>query len=173
MKKIMFLLFLGFVGLNAAHATTYKLNEPALDLAFETSEDVTFLVKHLIDGEYDVFESYIAQDSEKNATVGAILAFAGPVAGYVVGWVAALIVGALTGGFAIFCTPLFYIPMMLPYHRFYLGTGGNGFKIGALYCVTLNWCGFLSFIDGIMILIDDADGSKYIENPKYVMWAGN
>jgi hypothetical protein len=61
------------------------------------------------------------------------------------------------------------VGILIPIHRLYLGTGDETFKVVALYCVTLAGCGFITLIDGIMLL-SDSQGSKYIESPKFIMW---
>lgn len=61
------------------------------------------------------------------------------------------------------------IGILVPIHRLILGTGNQAGKIIALYCVTLSGCGFILLIDGIMLLMD-SQGSKYIDNPKFIMW---
>lgn len=61
------------------------------------------------------------------------------------------------------------VGFLVPIHRLILGTGNQGGKIIALYCVTLGGCGFITLIDGIMLVIDGS-GSKYIDNPKFIMW---
>ncbi|MEZ4722996.1 MAG: hypothetical protein R2813_14065 [Flavobacteriales bacterium] len=166
MKQTFFLLLFLIVNI-AASANNYKLDESNLNVLFESSCDISYmltsseLMKHGIES--------AAAAGEKRQVVGAIIAFVGPVGGYIVGTIAYFVFAVATLGLGAYCFPIFYIPIFLPYHRWYLGTNGNGANVGLLYCVTLNWCGVLSFIDGIMLLIDDTE-EKYIENPQYVMW---
>ena len=77
----------------------------------------------------------------------------------------------LAGAVAI-ASVLFGVGLLIPVHRFILGTGGHNFKIFALYCVTLDCGGFLTLVDGIILLTDDSK-KKYINNPKWFMWASN
>lgn len=61
------------------------------------------------------------------------------------------------------------VGILIPIHRIILGTGNETAKVIALYCVTLGGCGIITLIDGIMLLIDSR-GSRYIDNPKFIMW---
>lgn len=63
------------------------------------------------------------------------------------------------------------IGVLIPIHRIILGCDGSEVRVSALYCITLGGCGWLPLIDGIAILTDQT-GKRYIENPKFLMWAG-
>jgi len=55
-------------------------------------------------------------------------------------------------------------------HRFYLGTEP---LTGVGYVVTSLCCGFgmlISVIDGVVLLVNSKDISKYINNPNFFMW---
>jgi hypothetical protein len=58
---------------------------------------------------------------------------------------------------------------LIPIHRIVLGTGGETAKIIALYCITLSGCGFITLVDGILLL-SNASGTEYVENPSFIMW---
>ncbi len=55
-------------------------------------------------------------------------------------------------------------------HRFYMGTET---LTGVAYILTAGGCGIVVTIDWIMLLIGliDDDISKYVDNPKFFMWA--
>jgi len=52
-------------------------------------------------------------------------------------------------------------------HRLYLGTKPLTF-VG--YIVTLGGLGVISFIDFVMILVENRDISKFVNNPQFFMW---
>ncbi|MGD1845593.1 MAG: TM2 domain-containing protein [Salibacteraceae bacterium] len=56
----------------------------------------------------------------------------------------------------------------LPIHRIYLGTSGGTI---AAYILTCGGFGVLPLIDGLVLLIDD-DPYRFIDNSKFLMWAG-
>ncbi|MES2837455.1 MAG: hypothetical protein V4667_08025 [Bacteroidota bacterium] len=58
---------------------------------------------------------------------------------------------------------------LIPIHRIVLGTGGETAKIIALYCITLSGCGFITLVDGILLL-SNAGGTEYVENSSFIMW---
>lgn len=61
-----------------------------------------------------------------------------------------------------------FIPIGI--HRFYLGTET---LTGLGYIATSFCCGFgtlVSIIDGIVLLVNSHDISKYIDNPRFFMW---
>jgi len=154
--KLITTLFL-ILGISVAgYSSQYEIDEQAIDASFEASQDVSYM---LGTPEMDINFSLIAADEEaaKSQMTAAIIAFASIVIPYVV--------FTVTGGLGV----VLFIATMLPWHRLYLGTGGNTGKIFGLYCITLDWCGWLTFIDGVMLLLDDTE-TKYVEHPKYVMW---
>lgn len=52
-------------------------------------------------------------------------------------------------------------------HRFYLGTAP---MTGVGYILTCGGCGIVSFVDFIVLLLDNKDISKYVDNTKFFMW---
>jgi len=52
-------------------------------------------------------------------------------------------------------------------HRFYLGTET---LTGVGYILTCGGFGIVAFVDFIVLLVDNNDISKYINNPKFFMW---
>jgi hypothetical protein len=75
----------------------------------------------------------------------------------------------LVAGIVALASWLLAVGILVPIHRLILGTGNQAGKIIALYCVTLGGCGFITLIDGIMLVMDGS-GSRYIDNPKFIMW---
>lgn len=55
-------------------------------------------------------------------------------------------------------------------HRLYLGTETGTFLA---YLFTLGGCGIISLVDFIVLAVGliDEDVSRYIDNPKFIMWA--
>ncbi|GAB5537994.1 MAG: hypothetical protein Salg2KO_00970 [Salibacteraceae bacterium] len=169
MKSLLSTIALALFFLSAtAGSANYRMNLDPVDKAFEASENITQFL--YIGANLDHFSSNApAEDKAKSQTTAAIIAFVVGVAGSGAAWTIFWIASVATGGIGtLFCWPILIAPL-LPWHRFYLGTGGENFKLGALYCVTLNWFGWLGIIDGIFLLIDETD-SKYIGSPKYIMW---
>jgi len=67
----------------------------------------------------------------------------------------------------ILCITLGYLGI----HRFYLGTKP---LTGIAYILTGGGCGILVAVDWILLiieLIEDGNGAKYIDNPKFFMWS--
>ena len=142
MKLLTLLLTLVLITGSTAYASKYKLDEKAIELAFDQSENITQQL-----GVIDFYSTMsntasISDDSMDKQKVAAIVAFAEWVLG---------------------------IGILIPIHRIILGCDGQELKVIALYCVTLGGCGLLPLIDGVMLLVDDTK-SRYIENPKYLMW---
>ncbi len=67
---------------------------------------------------------------------------------------------------------LAFVVGQLGIHRIYLGTAPLTF-VG--YILTAGGCGIVAFVDWIVLLIGAADDdiSKYVDNTKFFMWAGN
>ena len=153
---------------NTSIANPYKLDESDLIAKFDQSTDISAFIAT---PELLEYSTMVAE--AKSESIAAIIAFGSLVAPYVFSYIYQTAFIA-SGGAAIVGYPVLVAvdcALMFPWHRFYLGTGGQDVKVGLLYCVTLDWCGLLPLIDGIMLLIDD--GSTYIDNPKYLMWTGN
>jgi hypothetical protein len=155
-------------------ANQYQINDANIDAQFEQSESLNHLWNVSLDYtsafDTDIDLSLSAAAAEKSQKTAALIAFGSVL----VPWVVTVVFGltaSVTGVAAIsWMGSLINIAIsIVPWHRFYLGTGGENLKIWALYCVTFRWCGVLPIIDGIMLLMDDS-GEKYYDNPKYLMW---
>jgi hypothetical protein len=127
----------------SSHAAKYKLDEASISKAFETSVDITQQIG-IINRNlgFDSPSSTKMDDPSNKQTIAAIIAFAEWFLG---------------------------IGVLIPIHRLFLGCDGKEIKVVALYCITLGGCGLLPIIDGIALLVDDSK-SRYIDNPKYLMW---
>jgi TM2 domain-containing membrane protein YozV len=53
-------------------------------------------------------------------------------------------------------------------HRFYLGTE---VLTGIGYILTCGGLGIVNLVDFIVLIVDNKDISKYVNNPKFFMWA--
>lgn len=173
MKHILTLLFASLLTFQVS-ANQYQINEERIDAEFEQSEclnhlwNVSLDFTNAMNTELDLALSSAA--AEKSQQTAAFIAFGSVV----VPWLISIVfnvTAAITGVAAInwLGSVLNLAITIIPWHRFYLGTGGENLKIWALYCVTLRWCGVLPIVDGIMLLMDDS-GEKYMDNPKYLMW---
>lgn len=164
MKFLLTVSLLWTVSTGFARTSTYHLNQDKVDLAFTLSEDIGSSIMS------SSFFTNAEGAKEVNNTTAAIVAFATVIAPYIVytGW---WIVTAFTGGLGIIFLPIAVVfagAAGLPWHRYYLGTNGETAKIMALYCVTLNWFGWLPIADGVFLLLDKEDSFK--NNPDYLMW---
>jgi len=128
----------------ASWADNYHLNESKLDQAFESSVDVSndLSVTSFFESSSVESNAMLADGGMDKHTLGAIICFAEWFLG---------------------------VGILIPIHRLYLGCGDKTIKVVALYCVTLGGCGLLPIIDGIMLIMDQG-GTKYIDNPKFLMW---
>ena len=61
------------------------------------------------------------------------------------------------------------IGLFIPIHRLYLGVGDGMGKILLGYICTGSGCGIILLVDAISLLMD-SEGTKYIGNPKFLMW---
>lgn len=168
MKKIVsaLLLMFCFSFLTKANSDVYHLDEASLEDLFTNAEDITSQYLLMLNsGVFNQLETNgILEDDNKQMTAG-IIALASFIVRWgsgffawipIVGWITWVGVSVLT---------------IVPWHRLYLKAGGQEFKMVALYCVTLGWCINAHHVaDGIFLLLDESK-SKYINNPKYVMWA--
>ena len=158
MKKLFVLIAL-FVGTSAFAGSSFRLDERAIESMFDMSEDMTVLL-----GVNNPFNTSKFTDNPDVQTA-AIIAFV--TTG--VRWFAGSIFWIPYVG--LLATPLLSIASIFPWHRYYLGTGGEGFKLSVFYCATLGWCiNAHHVVDGIMLLTND-NADSYIDNPRYVMWA--
>lgn len=167
MKKILTILSLVyFITFTVkVSAETYHLNENYIEYAFATAEDITSQYLLIING--DLFNDLNVQkiEGDDKQMVAGIVA----IASFFIRWGASAllwipIVGWIGGG-------IVWVLAIFPWHRMFLKAGGQEAKIALLYCITLGWCiNAHHVVDGIFLLLDESK-SKYINNPKYVMWA--
>ena len=61
------------------------------------------------------------------------------------------------------------IGWFIPIHRLYLGVDDAMEKILIGYICTGSGCGIILLVDAISLLMD-SEGTKYIGNPKFLMW---
>lgn len=130
---------------SASFAGNYHLNESKIDQAFESSVDVSndLTISSFFNTATSAESNMmLAEGGMDKHTLGAIICFAEWFLG---------------------------VGILIPIHRLYLGCGDKTIKVVALYCVTLGGCGLLPIIDGIMLIMD-AGGTKFIDNPKFLMW---
>jgi hypothetical protein len=144
----------------------YYLDESSIEDSFNQSEDITSQYMLMLSS--GVFNQLGSNeklgDDNKQLTAGIIA-----IASFFVRWGSGIIAWIPYVGF--FTWIGVSILAIVPWHRIYLKAGGQEFKNVALYCVTLGWCiNAHHVVDGIFLLLDDSK-SKYINNPKYVMWA--
>lgn len=175
MKKIIsiFALILCVSFCTKADSNQYFLNEEVIEASFNNAEDITSQYLLMLNG--GVFNqlgnSNFAED-DKQVTAGIIA-----LASFVVRWGAGFFAWMPVAGWLWIPVAGWFmwagvaILSIVPWHRLYLKVGGQELKIVALYCVTLGWCINAHHVaDGIFLLLDESK-SKYINNPKYVMWA--
>lgn len=131
-----------FVNVNASN-NKYHLNEEQIETAFAQSEDISMAVS-LFSSSSSITNTSIPLPAEDNTQlIAGIIALAQFF--LAIGW-------------------------LVPVHRFILGTNGQLVKIWGLYCITISGCGVLLLVDGILLLLDESK-SKYLNNPKFIMWA--
>ena len=138
MKKAIFLILLVMVvvSVKQANASSYSVNEQAIDQLFATATETSMISVNA--GDFNALPSNVPSVSmaqQKDAVVAIVLDF-------------------FLGGFGI--------------HRFYLGTKtitGLGYILtcGGIF-------GIVPFVDFIVLIIDNQDISKYVDNPKFFMW---
>lgn len=139
------LLFVLFLNISIMYAdSNYHLNEELIETAFTQSEDITMAVSIFTNSNNHLTNFSIPQPADDNTQIYA----------------------AIAGAFGL----LLGIGVLIPVHRLILGTNGHFGKVCALYCITLSGCGIITLIDIFMMLVDDTK-SKYINNPKFIMWA--
>lgn len=135
----------------SGHAEIYQLNEQKLDVHFANSQDITenILYSQQFKDAIVAFPfdgDYVQEDKGEDELVAGIVAVAGLL----------VFAPAVT---------------LFPTHRFIIGVGGQGGKIWATYCFTLGGCGVITLVDGILLIIDGANGgTKYLESSKFIMW---
>ncbi|MDC1221071.1 hypothetical protein N8Z47_00220 [Salibacteraceae bacterium] len=171
--KIMMLCCILIVSSKAVEAN-YHLNENSLDSLFAKSQDVTQKIEQWsADYRAGLTETQMSdEENGPNYKVAAGIALATTIlpAGVYVGW---FFITAVTGGFGIFLLPGAMIlagAIGSPWHRYYLGTDDNSFKIGALYCITMNGFGLLGIADAISLFSAPIEHQEYINNEKFLIW---
>ena len=129
--------------INGVRATeTYRINDAEVESLFSQSEDVTHSLT-LVPLNMLIGHSGIHTTENKEMIAG-IIALASVALG---------------------------VGILVPFHRFYLGTGGKGATIFVLYFCTLSCFSLLTVADGIFLLIDSGEsGRKYIGNSHWIMW---
>lgn len=172
MRTLLTLVF-SFTTLLYASASTYEIDEAKIEQQFESSESLNYYFHGATDFTHAMNSDFHMANpaaAEKSNTTAALIAFGSVLLPWIIS-VPFNIIAGLSGVAAIgWIGYLLNVAItIVPWHRFYLGTGGENAKIFLLYCVTLRWCSVLPIIDGIMLLMDDT-GEKYFDNPKYVMW---
>jgi hypothetical protein len=168
MKKIVsaLLLVLCFSFNVKASSDVYHLDEVLLEETFSNSDDITSQYMLMLNGGMfnQLGNTGITADDNKQMTAGIIA-----LASFIVRWASGLIAWIPIVGWITWIGVS--VLTIVPWHRLYLKAGGQELKIVALYCVTLGWCiNAHHVVDGIFLLMDESK-SKYINNPKYVMWA--
>ena len=146
MKKILpgLIVLLSFPLLSSANSfDNYHLDDNAIDVLFNSSNDISYISNTTgnVINDLGMKIPKIAEEGDRQM-IGGIIALASWITG---------------------------IGILIPFHRFYLGTGGQPVKIFFLYFCTLSGFGFITLIDGIVLLMDPENG-KFIENPRFIMW---
>lgn len=167
MKKIVsiFALILCVSFSTKADSNQYFLNEDVIEASFNNAEDITSQYLLMLNGGVfnQIGTSNFAED-DKQMTAGIIA-----LASFFVRWGSGFFGLIPYVGFFVWASVS--VLTIVPWHRLYLKAGGQEFKMVALYCVTLGWCINAHHVaDGIFLLLDESK-NKYINNPKYVMWA--
>ncbi len=123
-------------------ASSYKLDDSAIESLFNEASDIS--TSPFID--YANLALYgkkeVLDGKEDKQMVAGIIAVAQLVTG--IGW-------------------------FIPIHRLYLGVGEGMGKILLGYICTGSGCGIILLVDAITLLMD-SEGTKYIGNPKFLMW---
>lgn len=124
-------------------ANNYKVNDGEIDVLFSESEDISKMdFAEIID--FLPFSKSLKSNFYENN------------------------VQKVAGAIAI-ASVVLAVGIIFPFHRFIIGTGGEPFKIFALYCITLGGCGVITLVDGIILVLDET-GTKYQNNNKFIMW---
>ncbi|HBL74037.1 MAG: hypothetical protein A2W90_12580 [Bacteroidetes bacterium GWF2_42_66] len=139
MRKFFFLvcLFVAVVCAQQAKASSYTVNEQAVDQLFDNVVQTSMISLNTLDfsAMATIGTATVMPSKDKNA-------------------VAAILLDFFLGGFGV--------------HRFYLGTKP---MTGIGYILTCGGIfGIVPLVDLIVLIIDNEDISKYINNPKFFMW---
>jgi TM2 domain-containing membrane protein YozV len=130
---------------NTVCATNYKLNDTKIDQLFSSSTELIVNESNetnIGDSFGFLFGGNLKPAEDNKQMVAGAIAIASVVLG---------------------------VGVIFPFHRFIIGTGGQSFKIFALYCITLGGCGVITLVDGVLLLMD-GNGTKYLDNSKFIMW---
>lgn len=150
----------------------YKLDELKIDLQFEASIDVSSIICHGAKTTNSALRIPSMDLDNPDYKTASMLAFGEALlsSGIYGMW---FLITIVTGGFGIVLLPGTAILASLigsPWHRYYLGTDDNSFKIGALYCITSNGFGLLLIADAIALMTAEDNDQTYFNNSKFIMW---
>ncbi|MCO4805580.1 MAG: hypothetical protein KC456_03210 [Flavobacteriales bacterium] len=152
-------------------AANYRLNTNHINSIFDSALDITDRLFQ-IPAELPNYYVEVESDQKPSYLIAAALAIgevALPSVVYAVWFMATL----FTGGIGIILLPAAVIVSSVlsnPYHRYYLGTGNNNFRVSLLYCITVNGFGLLNIADAIFLFAAKSDDATYIENGDFIMW---
>ena len=151
----------------------YHINENVIDELFANSVDISISA-------FDHTNSSIlshggmsnSEEEGPNYKIAAGIAITSTILpiGIYGSW---FLITVFTGGFGIILLPGAMIlagAIGSPWHRYYLGTNDESFKIGALYCITFNGLGWLTIADAAALLMADENHRDYFDNSKFLMW---
>ncbi len=144
MKNIVIILVVMFALLcnNNCTANSYKLDDSAVESLFNKASDISSSPFMDYTSIALFGKKEVLEGTEDKQMVAGIIAIAQIVTG--IGW-------------------------FIPLHRLYLGVGDGIGKILLGYICTGSGCGIILLVDAISLLMD-SEGTKYIGNPKFLMW---
>ncbi len=144
MKNIVIILVVMFALLcnNNCTANSYKLDDSAVESLFNKASDISSSPFMDYTSIALFGKKEVLEGTEDKQMVAGIIAIAQIVTG--IGW-------------------------FIPIHRLYLGVGDGIGKILLGYICTGSGCGIILLVDAISLLMD-SEGTKYIGNPKFLMW---
>ena len=144
MKNIVIILVVMFALLcnNNCTANSYKLDDSAVESLFNKASDISSSPFMDYTSIALFGKKEVLEGTEDKQMVAGIIAIAQIVTG--IGW-------------------------FIPIHRLYLGVGDGIGKILLGYICTGSGCGIILLADAISLLMD-SEGTKYIGNPKFLMW---
>lgn len=145
MKKVCIALVALFVCMGSSFASdSYKLDDSQVNAMFSAATETS---PSILNADFNALPDMMAGTQQISSDVTSKI---------IVAWV----VDYFLGGFGI--------------HRYILGTKGN---MWAIYTFTVcGIFGIVPLVDWFVLLIDgmiQGNGDKYIDNPKFLMWAGN
>ncbi len=130
-----------FVLADNANSSPYKIDENSIDAQFEQAEDVTS----------DAGQLFITNEQTGTATHPKIESKQQTAA------IVAIVMVVVGVG------------VLVPVHRFILGTGDAGAKIFFAYFCTASGCGVGLVLDAIFLLMN-MDDHNYEDSEKIIMW---